>query len=160
MPHMKRAVLYVIGIVAAALLVLPGGVFAAPAPGTQAETRDPLENVSGGPVCLAIPIFKADAPSTAECPSGQIPADGVAREGGPIVWYAIEVMKLISVVIGGVIILVLVMAGINYITSAGDPSGVKTAKKRIQNAITALILYLSMFAILNFLIPGGILIGG
>jgi hypothetical protein len=41
--------------------------------------------------------------------------------------------------------------------SLGDPARIKSAKDRIQNAIIGLILYLSAFAIINFLVPGGIL---
>jgi hypothetical protein len=41
--------------------------------------------------------------------------------------------------------------------STADPARVKAAKDRLQNAIIALVLFLMMFAILSFIVPGGIL---
>lgn len=67
------------------------------------------------------------------------------------------VIKFLSGAVGLVVVLMIVVAGIQYITSAGDPGRVKEAKNRITNAITGLILFVLMFAILNFIIPGGIL---
>lgn len=167
MLYMKRVIWTFLGLVLAGALVLPGLVTAEADPlpqhnqGAPSMTPppDPLQHVASEPVCVAIPIFSADTVNKdAKCPGGYIP--DFDDRGGPIVWYIIEVLKLFSLIIGGIIVLVLVLAGINYITSAGDPNGVKTAKKRIQNAITALILFMMMYAILNFLIPGGIFIGG
>ena len=166
MLYMKRIVWAFLGLVLAGSLALPGAAMAATDPVPVHDSNavplpapaDPLASVASDPVCVAIPIFKADTPSTGACPGGEIPKSWDTR-GGPIVFYLVQVLKLLSGIIGGIIVLILVMAGINYITSAGDPNGVKTAKKRIQNALTALILFLMMYAILNLLVPGGILTG-
>jgi len=115
--------------------------------------KDPLG--SGGPVCVAVPIF-ATAPQGA-CGAGQEEIPNDPASGGAIVFYLKLVLKLLAGLIGAIIILVLVIAGLQYILSAGDPARVKSAKGRIVNAMTALVLYMMMFAILNFLVPGGIL---
>lgn len=109
--------------------------------------------VSGKPVCVAVPIKPGPQ---GRCPVGQVelPND---QPGGVIIYYLKQVLFLVNALVGGIIILVLVIAGIQYITSAGDPSNVKSAKNRVMNAVIALVLYLMMFAILNFLVPGGIL---
>jgi len=75
---------------------------------------------------------------------------------GLIFNYLTMIIQFLSGAIGLVIVLMLVIGGIQYITSAGDPGAVKNAKSRITNAIIALVLFILMFAILNFLIPGGI----
>lgn len=77
-------------------------------------------------------------------------------EGGAIVAYLKMALQLLTGGVGGVIVLMLVIAGIQYIVSAGDPGNIKKAKDRIVNAITALILFVMSYAILGFLIPGGI----
>lgn len=111
--------------------------------------------------------FLATAPAALACSSGQVQlsvpvlsgqscVDG-SKPGGVIVAYVTMLVKLLSGLVGAVIVLMLVIAGIQYITSAGDPGAIKNAKGRITNAITALILFIFMFAILNFIIPGGIL---
>jgi glycerol uptake facilitator-like aquaporin len=66
-------------------------------------------------------------------------------------------LQLLGGVVATVILIMIVWAGVQYIASAGDPTLVKGAKNRLINAITALLLYLMMTAILQFLIPGGIL---
>ncbi|MBW4061187.1 hypothetical protein HJC99_01275 [Candidatus Saccharibacteria bacterium] len=73
-----------------------------------------------------------------------------------LVVYVIQILQLVALSIGGIIVLMIVIAGIQYIISAGDPGAIKSAKNRITNAITALVVYLFMYAALNFLIPGGI----
>jgi hypothetical protein len=75
---------------------------------------------------------------------------------GLIFNYLIIIIQFLSGAIGLVIVLMIVIGGIQYITSAGDPGAVKAAKGRIVNAITGLVLFILMFAILNFLIPGGV----
>ncbi len=75
---------------------------------------------------------------------------------GAIVTYLQLFLKFLSGGIGLVIVLMIVIGGVQYITSAGDPSLVKKAKERIVNALTALMLFILAYAILNFLIPGGI----
>jgi hypothetical protein len=56
----------------------------------------------------------------------------------------------------GVVIGILI-GGIQYMASAGDPQKAAAAKRHIWNAILAMLVYLFMFAIINFLVPGGIL---
>ena len=81
---------------------------------------------------------------------------GDPATGGVIVTYLTAVLKFLSIGIGVVILLMLIIAGIQYITSAGDPGQIKKAKDRIISAITALILFLIGNGLLNYLIPGGI----
>ncbi len=98
-------------------------------------------------IAVSIPIFAADG----KC----VPNDPAS--GGAIVWYAKQLIKLASGAVGSVILLMLLIAGIQYITAAGDPGRVKSAKTRITNSMIALLLFLMAFAILSFLIPGGVL---
>ena len=77
--------------------------------------------------------------------------------GGAIIVYLKDVLKLISGAVGITIIIRIITAGIQYISSFGDPSNIKNAKSRLINAMIALLLFLMMFAILQFLVPGGLL---
>ena len=97
-------------------------------------------------IAVSIPIFASDG----KC----VPNDPAS--GGAIVWYTKQLIKLASGAVGSIILLMLLVAGIQYITAAGDPGRVKLAKTRITNSVIALILFLMAFAILSFLIPGGI----
>jgi len=110
-------------------------------------------------VCLGLPVL----PGQATC--AEKVGQGVAgvwlsndpNRGGAIVEYLRQILKLLSEAVAAVVILMIIMAGVQYVTSTADPARVKAAKQRLQNAILALFLFLTMFAILTFLIPGGIL---
>ncbi|MDB5179311.1 MAG: hypothetical protein JWN01_1254 [Patescibacteria group bacterium] len=122
------------------------------------------------PAAKPAPVVIGDPtkPAASTCPTGTIKialpiqagkgcVDNTPGSGGAIVAYLKMVLTLLAGAVGGVIMLMLVVAGIQYITSIGDPAAIKSAKNRIVNAITGLVLFLMMYAILNFLVPGGIL---
>jgi hypothetical protein len=58
--------------------------------------------------------------------------------------------------VGIVVVALIIVGGIQYITSGGVPQRIEAARKRIINAITALVLFIFMYALLQWLIPGGI----
>jgi len=74
----------------------------------------------------------------------------------PIVGYAKILINTLSGAVGIIAIAVIVVAGIQYASSSGNPNTTAQAKKRIINAIIALIAFAFMFAMLQWLIPGGI----
>jgi hypothetical protein len=59
--------------------------------------------------------------------------------------------------VGLIIIIMIVIGSIQFITSGGDPNHVAEAKKRISNAILALIAWLLVYAFLEWIVPGGLL---
>jgi hypothetical protein len=77
--------------------------------------------------------------------------------GGAVVAYLRLILQFLSGGIGIVVVLMMVIGGMQYITSAGEPARIKAAKDRITNALTALLLFVMGFAILSFVVPGGIL---
>lgn len=87
--------------------------------------------------------------------------DNCIREGSgdrnPIYTYLKIIIRFLSAGVGIVVVLMIIVGGIRYITSSGNPEAAAGAKKMITNAVIALVLFLFMAAILNFLIPGGLL---
>lgn len=65
-------------------------------------------------------------------------------------------MKFLSAFVGLAVVISVIVGGIQYSSSAGDPQKASAAKNRIRNAIIALVTYIFLFALLNFLIPGGL----
>jgi hypothetical protein len=66
-------------------------------------------------------------------------------------------IKFLSGLVGVIVVAMITVGGIQYTASADDPNAVNAAKKRIFNAIMALAIYFFIFAILQYLIPGGVL---
>lgn len=54
------------------------------------------------------------------------------------------------------IIIVVIVAGIQYSASSGDPQAAAAAKKRITNALIAVVAFGLMYGFLQWLVPGGI----
>lgn len=70
--------------------------------------------------------------------------------------YVDPTIKLLAAVFGTVAAISIIMGGINYATSEGDPQKAGRAKSRITNTIIAVVAFLFLYAFLQFLIPGGI----
>lgn len=71
----------------------------------------------------------------------------------------VEILKFLSIGVGLAVVGGIITGGIVYSTSEGNPSKTQSGIKIISNSILALVLYFLMFAIINFLIPGGVLGG-
>jgi len=65
-------------------------------------------------------------------------------------------IKVLTALVGLAVVISIIVGGIEYSSSAGDPSKASAAKNRIRNAIVALITFIALLSILNFLIPGGL----
>jgi hypothetical protein len=69
--------------------------------------------------------------------------------------YVVPTINLLGATFGLIAVISLILGGINYTTSEGDPQKVSRAKIRIRNTIFAIVAFLFLYAFLNFLIPGG-----
>lgn len=63
-----------------------------------------------------------------------------------------KIAKLISIIIGLAAVIVMIMAGIQYMTSTGDPAKVNNAKNTIVYAIIGLVLAVFAQIIIRFVI--------
>ena len=79
------------------------------------------------------------------------------RDNCGIVRYLVIFINVLSAMVGIVVAAVIVIGGIQYSTSGGDPSKVQAAKKRIYNGIIALVAFIFTYAFLQYIVPGGIL---
>jgi hypothetical protein len=70
--------------------------------------------------------------------------------------YINPAINLLTVVFGIIAVISLILGGIQYSASAGDPQKVTKAKDRIFSTIIAILAYLFLYGFLQFLIPGGL----
>ena len=82
---------------------------------------------------------------------------GCKGKGNPIIDMMFAILRFLSIGVGIVLIGALIVAGIQYTTSAGDSQATQKAMKRIGQVVAALFLYVFAFALLNWLIPGAVL---
>lgn len=76
---------------------------------------------------------------------------------GVIENYVNPAINVLSVVFGIAVVISIVVGGIQYSASAGDPNKVAEARKRISNSILSLVAFIFLYAIIDFLLPGGII---
>ena len=114
--------------------------------------------VAGSPCVPQDQLQKAQADAKAaadktkgiKCPNN--------RDCGGIITKIINpFINLMTALVGVIVAISLVAAGITYSAAGGDPGKVSAAKKRITGSIIALIAYLFTFALLQWLVPGGLI---
>lgn len=66
------------------------------------------------------------------------------------------IVRFLSDGVGLVIIASIIIGGIQYTFSRGEPQAIAAATKRIQSSIIALVVFIFAYALLNFIIPNGI----
>jgi hypothetical protein len=67
-----------------------------------------------------------------------------------------EVLKFMSALVGIAVVAGITTGGIIYSTGSGNAAKTQKGVNIIINSVLGLLLFLLMFAIINFLIPGGI----
>jgi hypothetical protein len=82
---------------------------------------------------------------------------GCQGKGNPILDMLFAIIRLLSDGVGIVIIASVIVGGIQYTTSAGDPGAAAKATGRIRSSLIALLIFIFAYAILNYVIPGAIL---
>lgn len=73
----------------------------------------------------------------------------------PILDILFSIIRFLSAGVGLVVIASIIVGGIQYTTSGGDPQNVTKAIKRIRSSIVALVIFIFLYAIINYLVPLG-----
>ena len=115
------------------------------------------------------PYAKEHGLSTgATCPSDQEPLQGNNFSCCPkgynnnatqclFAKYINPVINLLSILVGLLIVVGLVVGGIQIETSAGDPQKAAAGRSLIGKVLVGLLVYLLLYAFLQFIVPGGII---
>jgi len=80
----------------------------------------------------------------------------LTKDNCGIIKLIVVVTNIMAGIAATVIVATLTFAGIQYSSAGADPSKVQAAKKRMYNALLALMLLIFGYAILQWLVPGGI----
>ena len=80
---------------------------------------------------------------------------GCKGQGNPIIDAMFAIIRFLTLGAGLVMVGSIVVAGIQYTTSRGDPQATAKAMGRITSTLGALALLIFAYALLNWLVPGG-----
>ncbi len=162
-----QSILPLIGVVVAFSMVWVSPVLAAdPSNPRQADQQDTIKR---SPVSCDQANTRKQDDGTCICNEGTVetsfafggtnctaenPKGGITRN--PIYAMAKTFMQFLSALVGIAVTGGIIWGGIMYSTAQGNPAQSQKAIMIITNAVLGLILYILMFAIINFLVPGGL----
>jgi len=94
---------------------------------------------------------------------GNVPSSGInfgwehCRGTGSIMCTITVIFNWLAIGVSAVVVIMIVVGAIQYMTGGkgGEDKKAKQGMTTIRNAIIALVLYMIMWAFLNFLLPGG-----
>lgn len=84
--------------------------------------------------------------------------DATTVAENPIWKMLIDFMKVVSGLVGVAVAAGVIYGGILWSTASGNEGQTRKAITVISNAILGLLMYIMMFAIINFLVPGGLFV--
>lgn len=73
-----------------------------------------------------------------------------------IIRYLEIVVNALSALVGVIVVISIIVAGIQYTMAGSDAQKITAAKGRIRNSIIALLVFIFTYAFLSYLIPGGL----
>lgn len=82
---------------------------------------------------------------------------GCKHKGNAVLDLTFAIIRFLTLGVGVVVIGSMVFAGIQYTASKGDPNATGQALKRIASSAGALILFMFIYAILNWVVPNTLL---
>lgn len=87
------------------------------------------------------------------------PDEGISldRKNCGIINIIVIAINFLSAVAGVVFVLSIMISGFQYMTAQDNAGQIEKAKSRITMTLLALVIYIFMYALLNFLVPGGVL---
>lgn len=107
-------------------------------------------------ICVTTPTYAADPVDGTTALTGNVidchNYEGI--DGGGVICVAKLVLNIMTYGIGILGVVGIVISGIQYITSQGDPGKMAKAKNRIIQVVIGLVIYAVLYAALYFLVPG------
>jgi hypothetical protein len=82
---------------------------------------------------------------------------GCEGKGNPVVDIVFAIIRFLSAGVGIAVVASLVWAGVQYTASRGDPAATAKAVERMRNTVIALIAFIFLAALLDYVIPTGFL---
>jgi hypothetical protein len=104
---------------------------------------------SAGAILVPEPVY---AQSSVDCTAATLNSGNCKIYG-----YIVTAIRALSAAVGIVVVIMVAVGGLQYAASKDNPQATAAAKNRIKDAILALVIYIFMFAFLQWIIPGGII---
>lgn len=98
----------------------------------------------------------ADSTEADKRASFDIDCTGGAEGDCGIMNKMVDIINLVSGLVGVVVVIMIIVGGIQYSSAGSDPQKIASAKSKIVNALLALLVFLFLWAFLQWIVPGGV----
>ena len=133
---------------------LPGLGAVASAAGTPPTTSTSKYQCGSGPEAVSTTIdFGCNGNS---CASTTPDPKFCGSDHSATIDLLFAIIRFLSDGVGLVVIASLIIAGVQYTFSRGEPQAITLATKRIQSSVIALAIFIFAYALINFVIPNGV----
>ena len=109
----------------------------------------------GAQPVAAIDIFGSDSVDCRQAPNSAICKSQVGAEDNPLVGEAgiiYRITTIVSIVAGFAAIIMVILGGIRFITSGGDPNNVKSARNTVLYALVGIVVIVLARMLILFVI--------
>jgi hypothetical protein len=91
-----------------------------------------------------------------DCPQGTTDT-GLQQclQANPVVTRFNDILNFFGIGVGVIVVIMVIVGGIQYAAAGSNPQAVAAAKKRILNAIIALVAFMLLYSFMQYLLPGG-----
>lgn len=86
------------------------------------------------------------------CLGDSYPGDSL----NPIEDVIYAIIRFLSAGVGIIVVLAIILAGIKYSSSEGNPEATQDAKNKIRSTLIGLLVYIFAFSLIQYLVPGGV----
>lgn len=100
------------------------------------------------------PITSEERNKLANCDGSSDPQK--CLKDNPLIIWTRTAINFLAAGVGVIVTIMIIIGGIQYAAAGPNPQAVQAAKKKITNAIIALLAFFFLYAFMQYLIPGGI----
>lgn len=97
------------------------------------------------------PVFAQEPPPGIYNPA--LPHFGRGEGATLIAELIANALKVIFAISGVILLALLIIGGIQWMTAGGDKEAMANAQKRLTSALIGFVIFVSVFAIINYLLP-------
>ena len=124
---------------------------------TSSCTNCPVGTVGGSEKCVASTAISDTSIEQPDARPRDCNGANLDRDNCGIVKYLVLFINALSAIVGVVVTAVIIWGGIEYSSSAGDPSKIQAGKQRVYSGIISLVVFIFTYAFLQYIVPGGLL---
>ena len=103
---------------------------------------------------LSVPAYASSTSSTVSCPADLPNREIICGKGGEqdMISTVGKVLTAVYGMVGILAVVMIIVGGVKYMTSEGDPGKIQSAKNTIMYSVIGLVITLLAFAITNFIL--------